>query len=105
MFRRSSLLAAVMLVVTGSALYGQSALGPAEAAQDLARGGGQPAAAQPATVCGTQVQPPTNLPPAGSGPVVWLMAPCFEKQGNVSLIDTQTYLYYIQLKDKLSSPL
>ena len=32
------------------------------------------------------------------------MAPCFEAQGNVSLVDIQTYLYYIQLKDKLSSP-
>ena len=31
--------------------------------------------------------------------MVWLMAPCFEAQGNVSLVDLQTYLYYIQLKD------
>ena len=37
-------------------------------------------------------------PPAGSGPVVYLIAPCFEAQGGTSLIDPETYLYYIQLK-------
>ncbi len=41
---------------------------------------------------------PRALPPAGSDPVVYLIAPCFEAQGNISLIDVQTYLYYIQLK-------
>jgi outer membrane protein insertion porin family len=68
----------------------------------------QPPAAAPAggpvTVCGTQVNPPENLPPANSGPVLWQIAPCFEAQGNVSLIDYQTYLYYMQLKDSLSKP-
>ena len=76
------------------------------AAQVSAPPGGPPPAAQPAaaTICGQSVAPPSNLPPAGSAPVLWLMAPCFEAQGNVSLVDIQTYLYYIQLKDKLSSP-
>ncbi len=80
--------------------------GRAEAAQNPAGGGGQPPAAAPAgaTICGQPVAPPANLPPAGSGPVLWVMAPCFEAQGNVSLVDIQTYLYYIQLKDKLSRP-
>ena len=77
--------------------------GRAEAAQNPAAGGGQPPAV--ATICGQPVPPPANLPPAGSGPVLWVMAPCFDAQGNVSLVDIQTYLYYIQLKDKLSSPL
>ncbi|HUR34206.1 MAG TPA: outer membrane protein assembly factor BamA [Vicinamibacterales bacterium] len=65
----------------------------------------QPAAAPPAqvepggaTICGQQVPPPRALPPAGSGPVVYLIAPCFEAQGNVSLVDYSTYLYYIQTK-------
>ena len=31
----------------------------------------------PATFCGQSVPPPANLPPAGSGPVVWLIGPCF----------------------------
>ena len=51
----------------------------------------QPAAAPrpgaAVTVCGVPVAPPTALPPNGSGPVLWLMAPCFEAQGNVSLVD------------------
>jgi outer membrane protein insertion porin family len=66
----------------------------------------QPASAAPApapasggaTICGQQVPPPRALPPDGSGPVVYLIAPCFEAQGNTSLVDIQTYLYYIQLK-------
>src|SRR5437763_1294621 len=58
-----------------------------------------------ATVCGVQVPPPSNLPPANSGPVLWQIFPgCFEAQGNVSLIDPQTYLYYIELKNKVSKP-
>src|SRR5712692_286889 len=52
----------------------------------------------PATICGQQVATPAELPPANSGPVVWLIAPCFEAQGGQPLIDVQTYLYYIQLK-------
>jgi outer membrane protein insertion porin family len=54
------------------------------------------------TVCGQQVGLPTRLPPANSQPVVWLIAPCWESQGGTSLIEPQTYLYYIQLKP--SSP-
>ena len=51
-------------------------------------------------ICGVDVQPPppSQLPPAGSGPVVYLYAPCFEEQGGASVIDPETYLYYIQLK-------
>jgi outer membrane protein insertion porin family len=90
MLKHSGLLTALLLVGSSSALYAQA---PAE----------QPAGA-PATVCGQTVSQPANLPPAGSGPVLYLMAPCFEAQGNVSLVDSQTYLYYIQLKDKMSSP-
>src|SRR5262245_9186307 len=58
----------------------------------------------PATICSQTVPPPSNLPPANSGPVVWLIAPCFEAQATTSLVDIQTYLYYIQLKDKTSRP-
>ena len=38
------------------------------------------------------------LPPAGSVRSSIQIAPCFEAQGNVALVDFQTYLYYIQLK-------
>ena len=57
-----------------------------------------PPVSNPATICGQPVPAPRALPPAGSGPVVYLIAPCFEAQGNVSLVDYQTYLYYIQAK-------
>src|SRR5690349_13442968 len=63
-----------------------------------------PPSAAPVVICGTQVLPPANLPPANSGPVLWQIAPCFEAQGNVSLVDYQTYVYYIQLKDRVSRP-
>ncbi len=58
-----------------------------------------PAAAPPETrVCGQVVPPPAKLPPAGSGPVVLAIVPCFEKQGGASVIEANTYLYYIQLR-------
>lgn len=55
-------------------------------------------AAAPSTICGQPIPAPRALPPAGSEPVIYLIAPCFEAQGNTSLVDIQTYLYYIQLK-------
>jgi outer membrane protein insertion porin family len=54
-------------------------------------------AGPPVTVCGQQAQP-RAMPPANSGPVVLFIAPCFEAQGNASVIEPQTYIYYIQLK-------
>jgi hypothetical protein len=65
-----------------------------------------PAPGQPAlpsvTVCGTETAPRAQ-PPAGTGPVVLFIAPCFEAQGNASVIEPQTYLYYIQLKQSRPS--
>ena len=54
-------------------------------------------------ICGQDVPPPVNLPPAGSGPVLYLYAPCFEEQGGASVIEPETYLYYIHLKPSLPS--
>ena len=48
--------------------------------------------------CGSTVPPPVSQPPANSGPVVYLILPCFEAQGNVTLVDTETYVYYIRLQ-------
>ncbi|PYR79514.1 MAG: outer membrane protein assembly factor BamA [Acidobacteria bacterium] len=48
--------------------------------------------------CGYTIGPPAKLPPAGSGPVLYQYALCFERQGGTSVIDPQTYIYYIQLK-------
>jgi outer membrane protein insertion porin family len=64
----------------------------------------QPPSAAPTTICGQPIPAPRALPPANSGPVLYLIAPCFEAQGGGSVIDPETYLYYIQLKDKLSRP-
>ena len=52
----------------------------------------------PPTICGVPVPAPANLPPAGSGPVIYQLAPCFLAQGNVSSVEPQTYLYYMQLR-------
>jgi outer membrane protein insertion porin family len=49
------------------------------------------------------IGPPAKVPPANSGPVVYQVGPCFAKQGGVSVIDPQTYLYYIGLRPSLPS--
>ena len=56
------------------------------------------AVAEPLKFCGQDVPPPAALPPANSPPVVYLFGPCFEAQGGASVIEPETYLYYIQLK-------
>ncbi|HOC17295.1 MAG TPA: POTRA domain-containing protein [Vicinamibacterales bacterium] len=55
------------------------------------------------TWCGAQVGPPRNLPPADSGPVLYLLGVCFPEQGGVSVIEPETYQYYIQTKRSLPS--
>ncbi|MBP1634418.1 MAG: bamA 2 [Acidobacteria bacterium] len=55
------------------------------------------------TWCGAQVGAPSVLPPAGSGPVLYLLGVCFPEQGGVSVIEPETYQYYIQTKRSLPS--
>ncbi len=62
-----------------------------------------PAAAGQATLCGQPVPTPARLPPAGSPPVILMIAPCFEKQGGTSAVEAATYLYYIQTRPSLPS--
>jgi outer membrane protein insertion porin family len=50
------------------------------------------------TICNLPVPAPAKLPPAGSSPVVYAILPCFEKQGGTSIVEPQTYLYYIQVQ-------
>jgi outer membrane protein insertion porin family len=66
---------------------------------------GNPAAANsnPSTVCGSPIPQPAALPPANSGPVVYLIVPCFAKQGGSPVVEPETYLYYIQLRPSLPS--
>jgi outer membrane protein insertion porin family len=48
--------------------------------------------------CGREIGPPSQLPPAGSGPVIYQIGLCFPEQGNASVIEAETYLFYIHTK-------
>ncbi len=48
--------------------------------------------------CGREIGPPSQLPPAGSGPVIYQIGLCFPEQGNASVIEAETYLFYIKTK-------
>jgi outer membrane protein insertion porin family len=73
---------------------------------------GQPAAKAPLQPTGTlplcggmyQIGPPPKLPPANLGAVVYQVAACFEKQGGFSVVDPQTYLYYMEVARQVSDP-
>ena len=59
----------------------------------------------PLTVCaGSPPVQPAAQPPNGSGPVLLTVAPCFAAQGGSPLVDIQTYLYYMQVTQRLSRP-
>ena len=62
----------------------------------------QAAPGQP-TLCGQAVPTPARMPPAGSPPVILNIAPCFEKQGNISSVEPATYLYYIATRPSVPS--
>jgi outer membrane protein insertion porin family len=59
--------------------------------------------AQPPPQTPAAAAQPAQLPPAGSPPLVRFIELRFPKQGNVSVIEPQTYLYYIQTKPSRSS--
>ncbi len=50
------------------------------------------------TVAGQHVQAPAAMPPDGTAPVVRTIEVRFPTQGNVPLVEPQTYLYYIQTR-------
>ena len=106
----SSIIAGVLGALIAGPVFAQApvAVSGAPAAQAPVAASGAPAApgsGPTIRVCGGayEIGPPVNLPPAGSGPVAYILAPCFEKQGNVSLIEPETYLYYIQTQQSLPS--
>jgi hypothetical protein len=49
------------------------------------------------SICGFPVLEPSTLPPANAGPVVYMVAPCFERQGGVARVAPADYLRNIQL--------
>jgi outer membrane protein insertion porin family len=79
-----------------------AALMAASAARAQTPAPGAPVQAAPAagqiTVCGQPVAVPDTPPPAGSGPIVFKVVLCFEKQGGYPVVEANTYLYYIQLR-------
>ena len=86
--------AASTLIAAASASAQQPTVQPPQAAPDQSL--------PTVTVCGQEARPAAQ-PPAGSGPVVLFIAPCFEAQGNASVIESATYLYYIQVKPSVPS--
>ena len=84
------------------------------AAQPATAATQQPATQQPATalpaatpapadpgapmLCGQPVPAPAQLPPPGSGPLVYVLGLCFAAQGNMSAVEPETYLYYLRLR-------
>jgi len=50
-----------------------------------------------------RLEQPAVTPPAQTT-FVWQLELCFDKQGNSPTVETETYLYYIKLKDMLSLP-
>src|SRR5262245_63297293 len=62
-----------------------------------------PASSDQPTLCGAAIPAPANLPPTNMGPVIYYIGLCFDKQGGFSVIEAQTYLYYIQTQPSLAS--
>jgi len=56
------------------------------------------AQSNPEAICGMQVPKPVRSPEGQLSPVVVAMLLCFDQQGGASLVEPETYLYYIQSK-------
>src|SRR5207253_4149282 len=89
--------ATIFVLAAALGLVPASASAQTPAAQESA------AALPPIPFCGQQAAAPRAEPPAGSPPVVLALGPCFEAQGGTSVIEPQTYLYYIQVKQSRPS--
>jgi outer membrane protein insertion porin family len=94
--------AATQAPPTGQATPGQkpaAAQAPAPAPEAQKPAGGR------MLWCGQEIGPPPEkqLPPAGSGPVIYQIGVCFPEQGGASVIDPETYLYYIHTKTSTPS--
>ena len=94
----------VALAATATSAAGQAVPQVPSLPAPAGQAGDEQAEPLPATICGLTVPEPSNLPPAGSPPVVYALMPCFEKQGGASVIEANTYLYYMELKSHVSSP-
>ena len=96
MFLARAFALVALLVVGVSPSWGQ-APSPATATQ----GTPLPSSAGPnsaTTPCGNPIPTPAAQPPTNIGPVLYLVELCFSAQGNVPVVDAQTYLYYMRLR-------
>jgi len=50
------------------------------------------------SLCGFSIEPPAALPPSTAGPVVYKLAPCFERQGQRARLPASVYMRDIQLR-------
>jgi hypothetical protein len=50
------------------------------------------------SLCGASIEPPAALPPSTVGPVVYKLAPCFERQGQRARVPANVYMRDIQLR-------
>jgi outer membrane protein insertion porin family len=75
----------------------------AQTAPDLDSTQAQPLAL-PATICGLPVGAPANLPPEGTGPYIYAILTCFDKQGGQPIIDVSTYVFYMEMARRVSAP-
>lgn len=73
------------------------ALAPQSQAQELRELKAAPARWM-LSMCGASIEPPATLPPSNSGPVVYKLAPCFERQGGIARVRADAYLRDINLR-------
>jgi outer membrane protein insertion porin family len=95
---RAAAVAALLFFAAPAAAQSQAPAAP-QTPSTAAQGEALP----PIPFCGQQAAAPRAQPPAGSPPIVLAFGPCFEGQGGTSVIEPQTYLYYIQLKQSRPS--
>jgi len=90
----SSALVAVGIVVAMTGAARSQVLGGLRASLDVP---------QASSICGLPVLEPSMLPPPNVSPVVYMIAPCFERQGGVARVSPVDYLRDIQLPPSLPS--
>jgi outer membrane protein insertion porin family len=105
---RFPLVLLVAFAATTGVVHAQAPSQPPASAGQAGQAPGQPIKL-PATICGLEVPAPADStgkpapPPVGSPTISYALLPCFEKQGGVPLVDPETYLFYMEFKNYVSS--
>jgi outer membrane protein insertion porin family len=95
---------ALILVALVGATVPRSALGQDAQAPAAPQGATPvPPGMLTVTVCNNPLPPPAATPPAGTT-FFWFLELCFPMQGDVSSVETETYLYYMKLGERVSRP-